>query len=116
MMMYDHKWAQLGGRGSCKVRITQVRKLELRTFQRTLRAIAEWSHPRSARRRDCLQIEDFSTASLILCMLGEEEVLLEEPRCAQTCPHLPSESCMGLGSTKFEGSGACSASHTCAGL
>jgi len=71
-------------RGSRKVRIGQplldrleVRKLERSTFPRTLRAFAERSHPLSARRRECLKIEDLQGCLLTLGELEEVEVALE---------------------------------------
>jgi len=71
-------------RGSRKVRIAQplldrleVRELEPRTFPWTLRAVAERSHPLSARRRECPKIEDLQGCLLTLCELGKEEVTLE---------------------------------------
>ena len=71
-------------RGRRKVGIAQpffdrleVCKLEPRTFPWTLRAIAERSNPLSARRRDCLKVEDLQSCLLTLCELGKEEVTLE---------------------------------------
>ena len=55
----------------------EVRKLEPRTLPRALRAIAEWSHPCSAGRGDCLQTEGLQDCLLALCVLGKGEVSLE---------------------------------------
>jgi len=71
-------------RGSRKVRIHQplldrleIRKLEPSTFPRALMTLAERSHPLSARRRECLEIEDLQSCLLTLCELAKVEVALE---------------------------------------
>jgi len=67
-----------------KVRIAQplldpleVCKLEPNTFPRTLMALAERSHPLSARRRECLKIEGLQSCLLTLCELAKVPVALE---------------------------------------
>ena len=71
-------------RGSRKVRIAQplldrfeVRKLEPRTIPRVLIATAEWRHPYSAGRGNCLQSEGLQDGLLALRVPGKGEVSLE---------------------------------------
>jgi hypothetical protein len=71
-------------RRSPKVRILQppldrfqVRKLEPWTLPRTLRALAERSHPPSAGFEDCLQTDDLQGSLLAVRKPGEEQVSLQ---------------------------------------